>query len=64
MLVVAHERLGNSEMPEQMDAVPRILTGDEVGFLQRIERTERDVAEIANGRGNEEEHFGQLRVEG
>lgn len=56
VLVVAHERLLDAEVPEQIQAVPRVLAGDEVGILQHFERAERDVAKIADGRGDEGEH--------
>ena len=65
VLVVAHEGFRDSEMPEQMAAVPRVLARDEVRALEHFERAQRDVAEIADGRGDDEEHCGmQLRVEG
>ena len=55
VLVIADERLMNFEMIEQLQGVPRIFAGDLVDFLQNAQRAQRDVFQIADGRGHEVE---------
>lgn len=47
-------------MRQQPSRAPRILRSDEVDLPEHTQRPERDVFEIADGRGDEEERTGHL----
>ena len=40
-------------MFQQLPGVARILGGDDVALAQHTQRAQRDVLEVANGRGNQ-----------
>src|SRR5277367_2493548 len=49
----ADQRLRNSVMIEQFAGLARVFAGDAVHFLQRPQRAERDILEIADRRGHD-----------
>ena len=50
---ITPQRFGDSEMLQQKRGVPCVFRGDQVAFLQRAQRPQRDVFEAADGGGNE-----------
>ena len=50
VLVVAHQRFPNFEMPQQISGVPRVFGGDQVDGFENRERAQSNVVEIADGR--------------
>ena len=55
VFVIADERLVDLEVPEQIPGVPRVFAGDEIDALEHLQRAQRDVPEIADGSGDEEQ---------
>ena len=52
-LEITEERFGDSEMLQQSPGVARVLGSDDVALAQHAQRAQRDVFEVANGRGDE-----------
>src|SRR2546430_1111491 len=50
VFMVADQRLANVVVREQFLGVPRVFTRDLIRFLERAQRAERNVLEVANGR--------------
>jgi hypothetical protein len=48
VLVIADERFVDLEVAEQIARVPRILGGNDVHILERLERPQRDIAEVSD----------------
>jgi hypothetical protein len=49
---VGHGGRGNAVMAGELGKHTRILAGDQVGFAQDVEGAQRDVAQVADRRGN------------
>jgi hypothetical protein len=54
--MITDERLADLEVPQQMAGVSRVFAGDQIDAFQDFERAKRDVAEVADGSGDEVEH--------
>ena len=52
-LEITEQRPGDSKMTQQLAGAPRVFRGDDVAFLQRPQRAQRDIFEIPDGRGHE-----------
>ena len=63
VLVVWRELARDSEMREQLPAMPRILGGDQIGACEHRERTQRNVAEIADRSRNEVEAWREQPID-
>jgi hypothetical protein len=50
---IADQRFVNIEMLEQLPRPARIFSRDHVAFAQHPQRAQRDILEVANGRGDE-----------
>ncbi len=53
VLVVAHQRLSDVKMVQQLHADPGVLRRDKIGLGQRLHRPGRQVAQVADGRGHQ-----------
>ena len=51
-------RLADLVVGEQLGGAPRVFGGDEIDLAQRAQRPERQVLEVADGRGDDEEGAG------
>ena len=53
VLVVAHERLFNLKMVQQLHGHARILGGDEIRAAQRLDGAGREIPEVSDGRSHQ-----------
>ena len=53
VLVIGDQRLGDPVMTQQNQRMPRVFTRDHIRTFQRLQRTQRDIAEISDGGGDE-----------
>ena len=60
VLVAAHGRRGDGEVVEQLLRLARVFAGDAVGAPEDIEGAQGDVAEVADGSGDEVEAGGEF----
>ena len=60
-LKIAEQRFGDAEMLQQSPGVARVLGGGDVALAQHAQRAQRDVLEVANGRGDEVKRPGYER---
>ena len=60
-LEIAQQRLGNSEMLQQLSGVPRVLGRHHVALLERAQRAQRDVLQVADRRGDQVKRAGRQR---
>ncbi len=60
VLVIADGGRGDGEVVEEFLGLAGIFAGDAVGVLEDFEGAESDVAEIADGRGDEVEAGGEF----
>ena len=63
VLVAAYRGLCDFEMVEQLLRLARVFAGDAVHAAQHVERAQRDVAEVADGSGDEVEARSEIRRE-
>ena len=57
VLVIADQSRLDAVMAEQLQGLARVLAGDQVDFFEDAQGAQRDVFEIADGRGDEVERW-------
>ena len=60
-LEVAQQRFGDAEMLQQLPGAPRVLRRHHVALLERAQRAQRDVLQVADRRGDQVERARRQR---
>lgn len=62
MLVVAHKRLFDFQIVQELQRYPRILGGDKVRLLERFAAAHGDIGQVSDGCRDKIEHSGHGQV--